>query len=624
MKKFQLTAIVLLLTVMAAAPADLLAAKKTAKAKPVAAKPAKPKPTKAKPAPVKSAGSLAYIRMSGAIQTAPGGGSLLSMSSTAMTTKDWLNRLATARNDKTVKAVALEIATPSLGLSQAIELAEGIRKLATVKPVYTHTVVAGIPQYILASAGTDVALEPEGGLEIIGIGMELTFYGGVFKKYNITPQFIQIGDYKGACEPFVNSSPSKELQGEITDLADSLYTILVDNMALNRKLKPAAVRKAIDNGPFTSPMAKRFKLVDRLIPRQLWLKSITDKYAKAKKPLTVIKGYAKKKDKKLDLSNPFTLLKLLTGGSSKAKPAPANSIAIIYGNGQIVSGKGGASLFGGTSMGDQVIIKAFDKARTDKNIKAVVFRITSPGGSALASEMMYQAIKQCAKVKPVLVSVSSMAASGGYYIACGAHKIYSDEAAIIGSIGVVAGRVSLHNLLKEHGVGTWTVQRGKNAGMKFSRPWTKSEMATLKRHAAACYKTFTKHVKEARKGKVKDVSKVAQGRIFTARQALENGLIDEIGGIGVVCKAAYTTAKMTGKANYVILPKTKTFIESLMSGDDEEVISPIRNAIFKSNPQVGILLGTREGAKFGRFLSLLDTLQKEHMLMAMPYGLEVK
>ncbi len=626
MKNFKLLAITLLIAAMACMPADLFAAKKTKKPAVVKkATPAKKAVVKKVVPAVKTVGTLAYIRLGGTVHTAPPSASLFGGSNdTAMTTKEWLNRLATARNDAKVKAVALEIATPALGLSQAIELAEAIRKLAKVKPVHTHIVAGGVAQYLLAAAGTDVAIEPEGGLEIMGVGMELSFYGDTLRKFGITPQFIQIGDYKGACEPFVNSAPSKELQGEYTKLANSLYEIMVDQIALNRNLKADAVKKAIDNGPFISRNAKRFKLVDRLIPRQLWLKSLTDKYAKTKKPLTVAKRYAAKKAKKIDFSNPLSLLKLLTG-SSKAKPVPANTIAIIYGNGQIVSGKGGASLFGGTSMGDTTIIKAFNTARTNPNIKAVVFRVTSPGGSALASEMMFQAIKECAKTKPVVVSVSGMAASGGYYISCGSHKMYADESAIIGSIGVVAGRISLQKLMKDDlKVGTWTVQRGKNAGMRFSRPWTERELKVLKTHAGAVYKTFLNRVKTFRKGKVKNVNDVAQGRIFTARQALENGLIDEIGGIGAAAKDAYARAKMTGKASYLILPKPKTLADLLMGGDDEEVLSPIRKAVMQGVLPVGMLLNSSEGAQLGNFLGLLETLNKENMLMALPYSLDIK
>ena len=584
------------------------------KANPVAKVAAKA--TKAKPV-------IAHIRMAGPVLASPPDFSLFA-NDKFMTMKDWLERLAKARCDNSIAVVALEIDSLQIGLSQAVELADAIRRLNKVKPVHTHLVSGSLGQYIVAAAGKTVSMEPAGALEIIGIGAELMFFRGTLDWLGVEPQFIQIGKYKGASEPMMNTAPSPELKQQYNSLLDSLYEIICRQMAGPRGLTVKAVKAMIDEGPLTANEALKGKLVDKLITRQEWLDKVGREVPAKAKEARMVNNYASKTSPTVNLSNPFAMLSMmLKGGAGGEIKSP--TIAIIHADGVIYSGKSGTNIFGGKYVGSRTLVKCFDKARTNSNIKAVVFRINSPGGSAIASELIYQAAKRCAAVKPVIVSISGMGASGGYYIACGGNTIFADESAVIGSIGVVSGKIALTGLLKKLHVSTYEITRGKNAGLYLTRPWNKSEKAALKKHALRIYDIFVSRVKTARKDKVKDISKVAQGRIFTARQCISNGLVDSIGGLSLAVKAAKKSAGIKASPHYIILPRPKTLAD-VISGDVEASLpGPVEKLLRR---QLGwpasMFSRTGKLAGVAYLAGLAEQLETENTLTAMPHYLQIR
>jgi len=562
---------------------------------------------------------IAHMRLSGAVLQSPSGFSLFADAS-QMTLRDWLTRLATARTDENVVAVALEIDSPQLTWSQTQELADAVRRLKEHKPVYAYVPSSGAAAYAVASAAGDVAMEPAGDLWLIGLASELTYFRGTLDKLGIEPQFVQVGRFKGAEEPFTRTGPSEEFRTQWDKLLDDMYDQMVSQIARQREIDAGRVREAIDNSPLSAPDARKFALTDRELTFANWKKTVTDKVSDAAGEVTWTDHYARKRSEMPDFSNPFAVLGMLFGGKpSRQVHGPA--VAIIHADGMIMPGVSAESLFGQKLVGSRTIVQAFEQVRRDEQVKAVIFRVNSPGGSALASELIYQAARRCAKEKPVIASVTGMAASGGYYVAAGADTIVADPAAIVGSIGVVSGKLSLTGLYDKIGISTYEATRGRNAGMVLSRPWNKEELAAVRKHAQRWYDTFESRVAESRAGKLKDIDTVAQGRLFTARQAVRNGLVDSTGGLNDAAKLARSAAGIE-QCTYITLPEPRTLMDVLYgTGGDASApailtrIAPLEQLAVRA----GLSRAGNQGAAAGYLLSLAGLLDSENLAAALPY-----
>ncbi len=560
--------------------------------------------------------NIAQMTLSGVVHDSPPNVSLFGSDSTQMSLRDWLQRLAKARNDENIHAVALEIDFPQMSWAQASELADAVKRLDQVKPVHAHLVSARASDYLVASAARDVSLEPAGELMLVGLGAELTFLGETMEWIGIQPQMIQIGDYKGAAEPVTRSEPSEQLKGEYNKLLDGLYQQMVGQIARQRDLEAAAVRKAIDQGPLLGQEALKHKLVDQLVTRLTWREKV-EKHLDTQDALPSWKeGFGKKEPQGLDLSNPFELLAMLTRGPSEPRTKDP-TIAIIHADGMIVMGTSGESMFGGKHVGHKTLTEAFEQVRKDENIKAVIFRIDSPGGSALASELIYQAVEACSQKKPVIASVGSMAASGGYYVAMGADYILADPGAVVGSIGVVTGKLATKELLGKLKMHTWEITRGANAGLGFSRPWTAQELAKVKKHAQSVYDLFIKRVKQGRGEKIAKLTSVAGGRIFTAAQGRKLGMIDAMGGLREAVMVAQEWAGVE-RSHFIELPRPKTLADILSGSMGTRAPRPVGpesillQRILQSNP----------GAAY--WLDMMQLVETQRYLTALPYHLEIR
>jgi protease-4 len=544
-----------------------------------------------------------------------------------MTLREWLNRLAAARNDATVAAVALEIDSPKIHLGQATELADAIRRLNEVKPVYTFVTGARIPQYLVASAGKEMAIDPAGELDITGVAAEMLFFRGTLDWLGITPQMIQIGKYKGAAEPMENKEPSPEFKQDMNGLLDDLYSQICKQIASNRRMDVKQVQDAIDQGPFRATDAKRLGLVDQLVEKADWQKHVTEAMEQGGKeplPKTWTKDYGKKASAALDVSNPFALLRTIFRGPPEEE-IKSPTVAIIHAEGVITSGRSGEGLFSEHIAGAKTLIEDFKTVTNDDRIKAVVFCIDSPGGSALASELIFQAVKRCNDKKPVIVSISGMGASGGYYIASAGTEIYADCDAIVGSIGVITGKLALTDMFSKIGVSTYSFTRGKNAGLELSRVWDEREMAIVKTMAQSTYDDFVKRVSDSRGKKIKNIEDVAQGRVFTAQTAAKNGLVDHVGGLREAVLAAQKAAKID-QSHFLILPRPKSILDLLGGQDDDDQASESLAKLLPSD-HAAILkkLGLSSQTKgLGYLLNVAQLLSEEKVLMAMPRYLSIK
>ena len=557
---------------------------------------------------------IAHVRLTGAISNAPGGMAMFSLGGKSVTLRDWLQRLAVIRRDEKITAVALQIGSPAVSWAHAQELADAIARLGKVKPVHVHLTSSGTSGYLLASAGETLSMEPMGQIMVTGLAAELTFFRGSLDWLGIEPQFIQIGRFKGAAEPYARTKPSKELTGEYDKILDDLYDQLISQIAKQRKLSPKAVRSAIDKGPFTASAARKLRLVDQTESLVQWRARLSGKYKNKGLQAEWKKDFGKKKEDALDLSNPFALLRILVGGQA-SKKINDPTVAIIHADGMIMSGKSTESLFGVKTVGAATLVKCFDQVAADKRIKAVIFRIDSPGGSALASELIYQAVKRCAAKKPVIASIAQTGASGGYYIAVGADTIIADAAGITGSIGVISGKLAVKGLMDQIGVSTHAITRGKNAGLMLSRPWNDREKAVMRAMAQDVYDIFTKRVKDSRGKRIGDIDKVAQGRIFTARQAKANGLIDSIGGMSEAVALAKKQAKLDA-CYYITLPKPPSLMDMLSGEADVKSLAPLSS--------MTALKRLGAGRSTAYLLTLADLLSRERILMALPHHVTIK
>ncbi|MFB3890403.1 MAG: signal peptide peptidase SppA [Phycisphaerae bacterium] len=584
-----------------------------------------PATTKAAGAPLKT---IAQIRMSGEVEEGPPGFSLFDDGS-YMTTSDWLQRLAKARLDKDVAAVAIEIDNPELSWAQAQELADAVKRINAVKPVYVYITEASTAEYLVGSSARHISMEPTGELDIVGLAAEMVFFRGTLDWIGIKPQMIQAGRFKGASEPFMNKKPSAEVIQNHESLLDDLYDQLCGQIADGRKLTQDQVKKAIDSGPFTAEAAQKAGLVDELIGKLEWRDAV-GRRVDPKGQVKWLDAYGRKPKASLDLSNPFAIIGMLSKGKGGEEPRDP-TIALICADGMIVSGQGGEMLFGGKLVGSRTMVDAFESMRKDSRVKAVVFRIDSPGGSALASEQIYQAVKKCAASKPVIVSISALGASGGYYIASGGTEIMADPAGIVGSIGVVGGKLSLsgfdNSIMDKIGVSTYSMTRGQNAGMRLSRPWDEREEKIIREMVDKTYRTFEDRVKESRGGKIRNIDDVAQGRVFTARQAVRNGLIDEVGGLKDAIAAAQKAGKVGQTYHLITLPRPKTLMD-LLSGDSssEETLAPSGLAAAYGKLTEGSLLRHAAGARsaaVAHMLNMAHLMGRENVLAVMPYYLSV-
>jgi len=561
---------------------------------------------------------VAHIRMSGAVLTRePDFDFLRPEQGGNYTLQQWLRRLAKARNDETIDAVALEIGNLKLNWAQAQELADAVRRFQLAgKPVHVHLTDASAPRYLLASSGRHLSIEPRGHFAVTGVGIEAMFFKGTLDKLGMTAQMVQIGKYKGASEPLTRTKPSKELAHEYNKLLDELYDQLVDQIASQRALMRKAVVKAIDSAPMFGTAAVKHGLADEAVSSVHWKSTLEKRLSTDGATVRWHEDYAKPTGPKMDFSNPFQMFAAMMGGKQDDRTKNP-TIAIVHVDGVIVPGKSGNSMWIGRTSGSRTLTKILGELTDDENIKAVIVRIQSPGGSALASEKILQAMRKCAKNKPVIASISGMAASGGYYVACGADHIVADKAGIVGSIGVVSGKIAMREFLNEKlGITTFELTRGKNAGLWTSDKWNRRELAVIRGISQKWYDTFLKRVREGRKGREIDINEVAQGRIFTARQGTKNGMVDELGGMKEAIAVAQKRAKID-KSYFKVYPRPRTMADLLAGGSSAGTGA--------ANASLRWLLGAvrrSDGAAY--LLTIGQLMQDESVLLTMPHHLAVQ
>ncbi len=525
-----------------------------------------------------------------------------------------VNLVKKMKRDKKVSGVVLKINGLSVGWAKIQELREAIFDLRNdgKKEVICYLESGGNVEYMLACASDNILMVPSGSLMLNGLSAEVMFLKGLLKKVGIEADMLQIGAYKSAAEPYKRQNMSAASREEINLILDDLYTQLVDVISDGRNLDTAKVETLIDNGPFTATQAQRAGLVDEL----LYFDQLED-YLKKERggEVTIIKDYGKKKKDAPDISTLSGMLKLFSMFSKKEeKKSAKNKIALIYASGVIMFSSPGDVFSSGQIITPKSMRKGFEKAREEESIKAVVFRIDSPGGSALASDLIWREVLLTQKKKPVIVSMSDVAGSGGYYIAMAADTIVAEPGTITGSIGVAGGKFNFKGLYEKLGIKKDIITRGKFASI-FSdySSFTTEERSRIRQLMEEVYKDFVSKAAKGRKKTEAEIEKVAQGRIWTGKQAKELGLVDELGGLETAFSIARKKANIPERAKIetIILPKRKNLFEYLMGGIDA----------FQLVPGLSV---PREFIANTQDIELIQLFHREKIVAMLPFRIRIR
>lgn len=511
---------------------------------------------------------VAYIDLSTPIVEKPADFSFFGESD-ATTLRSIISRLHQARDDEDVKAVLITIGQPSIGLAQAQEVRAALVELRRAnKKTFVYADSYDTATYTLATGATDICLLSGGEILIPGVGGEAMFAKGLLDKIGVKADYVQIGEYKGADEQYTRTAPSDELRSEMNRLMDGLYAQIVEGIASHRNLSTDEVKTMIDESMLMAASARERGYVDHLVDQDGLRELILEQIGQKNDKIELQHRYGLESREAVDLSSPFGFFAML---GRRSAPPTKKAVALIYADGTIIDGTGGEGMFG-NSIGSEDMRRALRTAAKDENVKAVVIRIDSPGGSALASEVMWQAARRLAKEKPLIISIGSMAASGGYYLASAGDHIFADPAGIVGSIGVVGGKFVTKDLFDKLGLTTESFMRGKNAGLFSSNtPFDDSQRKMITSWMRQTYEQFTQRVMETRKGKIKDIDQVARGRIFVAKAAKELGMVDELGGVeNAIAYAADRADLKAGDYDVRTIPRPRTLADFFGGGSGVE------------------------------------------------------
>jgi protease-4 len=511
-----------------------------------------------------------------------------------------------AKVDKRIKVIILDINMSGAGWGKSEEIRDAIADFrSSGKPVYAYLEYGMNKEFYIATACDKIYLAPPGELFINGLAADVMFFRGSLDKLGIYPDIFQIGKYKSAGDMFTRKDMSDAHREFMNSLLDDLFNRYVDAIAKGRGKTSDQMRAIIDDAPYGALKAKDAGLIDGVGYRDELEKELKTKLGyKVSDPLRIVKGsdYSEVEPESLGLNE-------------------GEKIAVIYATGNIGSGQSENSPRGSQSIGSDTLSKAINDAREDKTIKAIVIRVDSPGGSGLASDIIWHAVEAAKQKKPVVISMSDVAASGGYYISASANKIIAQPSTITGSIGVVAGKPVMRGFFDWLGLSNEYLLRGKNAGMfRETEKFSDDERAKFEDWIKTTY--YNDFVPKVARGRNKDaayIDSIGQGRVWTGAQGQERGLVDEFGGLDRAIEVAKDLAKLPRDkgVHRVILPYPRTFLQELLSeGDETRAQAKQQEAVLATLPE--------DARRAVRYMALLDRMKSGESMLLMPFDLQIK
>jgi len=466
---------------------------------------------------------------------------------------DILANLQKAKKDDNISGIYLDLTEIPAGISTVNEIRNGLLDFRkTGKFVWAYSETYTQKSYFLATAADRIFLNPEGIVELKGLSSENVFIKGMLEKLDVKMQIIRHGKFKAATEPLFLDKMSPENRQQITEIINDIWEEMTNAIVESRKIGKEQLNGIADSLKIgTAQDALKYGLVDQLTYKDELITAL-------KKKLTI------EEKKKIPL---VTMENYTDVPAHKKSVTPKEKIAVVYASGSIAGGEGDDQ-----SIGSERISKAIRKAREDEAVKAIVFRVNSGGGSALASDVIWREIDLARQVKPVVASFGDVAGSGGYYIACAATKILADPTSITGSIGVFGVVPNMQGLFnKKLGITFDEAMTNKNGDyIPVTKPLSSYQTLVLQRNVDHIYDVFTGKVAAGRKMSQQAVDSIGQGRIWSGIDAKAIGLVDEMGGL---TKALETAAELAKLKDYrlVSLPEQKEWFEELidqLTGND--------------------------------------------------------
>lgn len=457
-----------------------------------------------------------------------------------LTVTDIVEALDRAETDPRITGIEMRVSESTMSMGKIQEIQQKIREFNRQgKFSVAYLEYATNRSYYLASACQTVVLLPTSLFHVRGLMTSTTFLRGTLDKLGIYPDLYHIGEYKNAMNVFTEKKYTPAHREADQALLEDLYRQFLRGVAEGRGMKLEEVERAIEKGPYTSQEALAAKLVDRL--------------AYADEARDLIKQKNRGSDNRLNLAE--YLRRTERGGGAK--------LAVIYATGTILPGRSGSSPFEGAVMGSETIAEQFRRAREDASIKAVILRVDSPGGVSFSSEIIRHEVVVTKRVKPVVVSMSDLAASGGYAIAMSANKIVAEPGTITGSIGVYGGKYNLLGLYQKLGLSKDYIPTTENSTIDYPfQNFTPAQRESILKYMRDIYGSFIQGVAEGRHMKVEAVDKIGQGRVWSGERARQLGLVDELGGLDTAITAAKALAKipLSERVSLVYLPPPKSLL----------------------------------------------------------------
>lgn len=583
--------------------------------------------------------SLAHIHLTGLLTETPTMDTFGLNGDKITSLKELVTRFDQARTDEQIAGVIVTTDHFALGAGQGEEIYRALGNLhSSGKSVYVHVDRLDTLSYALFSSATHLSVVPTADVWLTGFYSESIYLKGLLDMLGIQADILHMGDYKAAGETFTRTEPSPEAVKNMQWLFDGFYGNLVDRISESRRFNPEQTRQLIDGGPYNDTEALTLKLVDSVQYRDTFITEIKSTYDEK---VLIKNHYGDSGGLQVDMSNPFAFFSLFSSMMSDSAKSYKDSVAIIYVEGMILPGFGRPSLFGSDQnaySGD--IRKALEKAQEDPSVKAVVLRVDSPGGSALASEIILHACEKVKEKKPLIVSMGNLAASGGYYVACKADHIWANPSTLTASIGVVGGKLVTTGMWEKLGVNWIPYKRGENADLlNSSSLFDEKQKAKMTKRMEDVYAVFKSHVIAGRGTELtKRIDELAGGRVYTGLQALGLGLVDAIGGLTDAIAHAATQADLT-EYEVQVIPEPVDFMTLLMKDlmgtsrrESPTDVSIFRKAIALPVPLAkgGELFQLLQSFEPNRSRSFLQTLRRielmrsESVLLVMPSAWMIK
>ncbi|MBK5294334.1 MAG: signal peptide peptidase SppA [Acidobacteriia bacterium] len=476
-------------------------------------------------------------------------------SQSPVTVLDTWDLLRKAGSDARIKAVLFQPRGVGAGWAKLDQIRSSLVQFKrSGKPLYAFLHNPGAKEYYLATAADKIFLTREDLLDLKGLRAEATFYRRTLDKIGVQMEVEYAGKYKNAADAFLRTSMTPESREVLNSVLDQIYGHLVETVAQSRKRTPEQVRALIDDGPFLAEQAKAKGLVDGLLYEDEVMKDLKERLKGQELATLSHRDYLK-----------IPALSLGLEGRER--------VAIVIGEGAITRGGGGGNSFGGDEgIRSGPFIKMLRQVADDATIRGVILRVNSPGGDAIASDDILHEVRRLSKRKPVVISMSDLAASGGYFISMSGDPVLAYPNTFTGSIGVIYGKVNLAGLYEKLGLNVEILTRGRHADIdSASRPLSEDGRKKLREGVDFVYRSFLERVAEGRRRKVEEVEPLAQGRLWLGLQAKGNGLVDELGGLDRAIEMIRKRAgiKDDEKIRLVRYPAKKTLFELLFSESSE-------------------------------------------------------